>query len=439
MRELSEQELLLLSNYLYMDCSVNQMTIEETLTSMKNEQGLFDVQKVQQAGVGGGMSVEEAVELFTRMDQMPKQFQNLEVARSIDDGGIRAACFTEMGSADAAVVFRGTGGEYHAWTDNVYGAYMSDTDIQMLAADFINDNCGVYENITVSGHSKGGNLAQYVTVVCKDKVDRCLSFDGQGFGTAFLEENKVEVAAASSKITSISAHNDFVNILLTPIAGKRIFVENEGEGVQAHSSFSLLVCSRFDEQGQIVNVSKQAATMQALERATACLVAQIERLPDNGNILVCNLLASMIAGIMSSDQGESYEQCEMKKASEALYSYAIAAVPFFKLQERSRIMLCTQSTFLSVPNLKGACQGLLKSVEKLEAAKKSLEDLKGQVDYSLAARIYTDVAIGKITERLFECQKKTSCMEQLLEEIIYLYEVKEGQLVEWNNLRTNWK
>lgn len=45
------------------------------------------------------------------------------------------------------------------------------------AADVVLES---YDSITVTGHSKGGNKAQYVTVL-SDKVDRCISMDGQGF------------------------------------------------------------------------------------------------------------------------------------------------------------------------------------------------------------------------------------------------------------------
>ena len=41
-------------------------------------------------------------------------------------------------------------------------------------------------NITVTGHFKGGNKAQYVTIVT-DRIGRCVSFDGQGFSKEFLE------------------------------------------------------------------------------------------------------------------------------------------------------------------------------------------------------------------------------------------------------------
>ena len=49
-----------------------------------------------------------------------------------------------------------------------------------------------YDSITVAGHSKGGNKAQYVTVL-SDKVDRCISMDGQGFSQEFIDKYYAEI------------------------------------------------------------------------------------------------------------------------------------------------------------------------------------------------------------------------------------------------------
>lgn len=66
---------------------------------------------------------------------------------------------------------------------------MSDTIQQERAAEYINNLPLKYGNdLTVSGHSKGGNKAQYVTIVT-DRVERCLSQDGQGFSPEFLKKN----------------------------------------------------------------------------------------------------------------------------------------------------------------------------------------------------------------------------------------------------------
>ncbi|MDE7432867.1 MAG: hypothetical protein K2N34_13255, partial [Lachnospiraceae bacterium] len=85
------------------------------------------------------------------------------------------------------------------WIENGKGAVESDTGEQKRELDFYEEAIAAARNylqnkdgdlnITVSGHSAGGNHAQYVTSVYKNQmgnnykevndIDRCVSFDGQ--------------------------------------------------------------------------------------------------------------------------------------------------------------------------------------------------------------------------------------------------------------------
>lgn len=142
--------------------------------------------------------------------------------------GARNVCFTEdlFLPTDVNVIFRGTGNELE-WRDNGEGGYLSDTECQKAATAYIAqlpENFG--HSMTVSGHSKGGNKAQYVTVTT-DRIERCVSFDGQGFSKQFLEKYASEIKSKQDRITSISASNDYVNILFYPIAKRVVYVETK--------------------------------------------------------------------------------------------------------------------------------------------------------------------------------------------------------------------
>ena len=111
-----------------------------------------------------------------------RQIQNDPELYSLDiagkDDSVPAICFTDPNDPDSAVVaFKGTTGQKE-WWDNGSGFGLSDTEKQKEALEYIENL--PYNSITVTGHSKGGNKAQYVTVL-SDKVDRCISMDGQGF------------------------------------------------------------------------------------------------------------------------------------------------------------------------------------------------------------------------------------------------------------------
>lgn len=74
-----------------------------------------------------------------------------------------------------------------------------------------------YDNVYVTGHSKGGNEATLVTMVYSDVIDRCISGDGQGFSPEFVEYMKKtlgpeEFAKIQDKMYGFHANNDYVNV-----------------------------------------------------------------------------------------------------------------------------------------------------------------------------------------------------------------------------------
>lgn len=123
------------------------------------------------------------------------------------------------------VAFKGTSGD-DEWVDNIEGLDRSDTQAQMNAKNYID---GLkYGSVTVVGHSKGGNKAMYVAVTC-DKVDKCISYDGQGFSQEFIDKYSVEIQKNASKITNYSLKNDYVHILMFPIPGATQIYMEPGE------------------------------------------------------------------------------------------------------------------------------------------------------------------------------------------------------------------
>ena len=135
----------------------------------------------------------------------------------------KAICFVDPHDNNKAIVaFVGTkGGE--EWQDNVEGLNQADTQYQLEAYDYVESL--PYDHITVVGHSKGGNKAQYVAIR-SDKVDRCVSYDGQGFSQEFIDKYSDRINKNASKITCYSLSCDYVHILMFPIPGaKQIYID----------------------------------------------------------------------------------------------------------------------------------------------------------------------------------------------------------------------
>ncbi|MDD2980428.1 MAG: DUF2974 domain-containing protein [Hespellia sp.] len=136
-------------------------------------------------------------------------------------------------SGTSACVFRSQSGSYYVsycgtgdgeWIDNGQGMSAVSTKQQEEAAKYFDDmaerfNWGDKDNIIVTGHSKGGNKAQYITLMAEHGalIDTCYSMDGQGFSPeaiAHFEEKYGEnYEQVVKKIYGVCGENDYVNRL----------------------------------------------------------------------------------------------------------------------------------------------------------------------------------------------------------------------------------
>lgn len=173
---LSEKQLLLLDNLMYSDLTVTgskYLSLGEMIDKLKVN-GKVTENSIEGMVLSGGMSKKEMAEILNEISSDP-DLSALECYASIDDG-IRGTCFLNP-LGEATVAFRGTGGTYEQWYDNLEGYGEIATAEQLKAKEFIDGlECG---DITVTGHSKGGNLAMFVTTVCGDKISECVAYEGQ--------------------------------------------------------------------------------------------------------------------------------------------------------------------------------------------------------------------------------------------------------------------
>lgn len=76
-----------------------------------------------------------------------------------------------------------------------------------------------YDSFNVTGHSLGGNLSQHMTITApkdmRDKIERCVSFDGPGFSEEYIEKNKKRINEVSDKMDHYQW--SWVGSLLTPL------------------------------------------------------------------------------------------------------------------------------------------------------------------------------------------------------------------------------
>lgn len=255
--QLTEKQCALLSGFMYLNQSVNKKEkkgkpIGKIIKDLKDENEQINKDLLDPTG---GITKEEAVEFLKEIEQDPV-LRNLKPVHSVDTG-IRATCFVDSKSndkADAIVAFRGTGGITRAWEDNLVGAYEPVTAMQQEAVDFVRDTCSDCMISQVTGHSKGGNLAMHVTIASGRIIDDCVSFDGQGFNTFYLEDNKDLIEKNAKNIKCINADKDFVSPLLytvvPPENTKCIKIGDVENFSDSHKLTMLTNENLFDSNGQ---------------------------------------------------------------------------------------------------------------------------------------------------------------------------------------------
>ncbi len=125
---------------------------------------------------------------------------NLEIVnRSYNMGneylGAYASTFRTKDNSSVYVVYRGTG--VGRWYDNgdafsLVSSRDQDDALEYFDATMQLLNLTSDTKLYVTGHSKEGNLSQYVTLSSeyRDLIDKCISFDGQGFSPEFITYEK---------------------------------------------------------------------------------------------------------------------------------------------------------------------------------------------------------------------------------------------------------
>lgn len=236
MPELTAEQLLLLEQLTYLDGSGIPVQSDHVPLSSYSSNGLtlgeildgYDFSSLKSdQDYGVGTTGRDWQDLLNAIQADP-QLRDLRLYRdsshelSSESGGNIALVFYDKDNPDQAIVaFRGTA-DTNEWEDNLDGAGLTDTPAQQRALEFINDL--PFDSVTVTGHSKGANKANYVALL-SDKVSRSIAFDGQGFSPQFYAKYPDRVKANAYKITCYSMCSDFVHELLYEIPGAEyIFV-----------------------------------------------------------------------------------------------------------------------------------------------------------------------------------------------------------------------
>lgn len=139
----------------------------------------------------------------------------------------------------AFIAFRGTDSTITGWKENCNMLISPPVASQKLSAPYVEKVAEkIDSNLILAGHSKGGNLAIYSAVMCRDDIkDRIIeiqSFDNPGFSEKFI--NSPAYMETVGKIVKTVPEESMVGMLLNNRGSYRV-IKSDGEGFYQHDPF----------------------------------------------------------------------------------------------------------------------------------------------------------------------------------------------------------
>lgn len=232
LRSLSKDETSLINTCAILDAFMYLDTQEESYTGRTLKDLVYDSDFTSQANKKYISAIQDAISKnssigdITIISQSGVDNLNIPYVAPYSGFGpelIVANAFA-LDTGDICVAYRGTGAG--KWVDNGQAFGQESTVMQEAAVryfDYVFEQYGTNndKNFYVTGHSKGGNEAQYVCMAAEHnyEISHCYEFDGQGFSPEAIEKfeeinGKIQFYDMQiDKITAICGKNDFVSPL----------------------------------------------------------------------------------------------------------------------------------------------------------------------------------------------------------------------------------
>lgn len=195
--------------------------------------------------LGAILPTESIIELF-KVASQSRRFGDVLVKGFVNEVDIKtekqfcAMCFV-IGNDTTVVVYRGTDDTIIGWKEDLNMAFFTPIPAQKQGEEYLNKviESGNSSRYFVCGHSKGGNLAIYSSLMakeeCQSKIERVYSFDGPGFKKSFIE--LVKDNPLLSRVRIICPEGAIIGVIFDP-AGECRFVESTAKGLYQHDAFT---------------------------------------------------------------------------------------------------------------------------------------------------------------------------------------------------------
>ncbi len=168
-----------------------------------------------------------------------------------------AAFMMDLDDKTTVVCFRGTDDTIIGWHEDLMISYTT-TMSQIDAAQYLNKHDKLFKRYRVIGHSKGGNLALYAAVNCKqrvrNKIIQVISNDGPGLRPNTYDKEVFK--QISDRYIKIMPELSIFGIIFDDSKNK-IIVKSSNNGIMEHSSSSwLCISNKFETTNELSRTSQ---------------------------------------------------------------------------------------------------------------------------------------------------------------------------------------
>lgn len=213
---------------------------------------------------------EERVKLLQKV-VASKRFVNLNLSDYVNDVDAEyerqfsAMVFTLPEINHHQLVFRGTDDTMIGWKEDFKLTYVQEIPAHRAAVAYLEAYFEKYAGkVTVSGHSKGGNLALYavahVNDLLREQIEKVYMLDAPGLQEKGLESDSYK--AIRERVTVIRPEESIVGIMLYNDI-EPIVVKSNASGIMQHAVTSW----QFNEEtGELILAERQTDLSQNLEK-----------------------------------------------------------------------------------------------------------------------------------------------------------------------------
>lgn len=213
---------------------------------------------------------EERVKLLQKV-VASKRFVNLNLSDYVNDVDAEyerqfsAMVFTLPEINHHQLVFRGTDDTMIGWKEDFKLTYVQEIPAHRAAVAYLEAYLEKYSGkVTVSGHSKGGNLALYavahVNDLLREQIEKIYMLDAPGLQERGLESDGYK--AIRERVTVIRPEESIVGIMLYNDI-EPIVVKSNASGIMQHA----LTSWQFNEEtGELILAERQTDLSQNLEK-----------------------------------------------------------------------------------------------------------------------------------------------------------------------------